>query len=198
LSQGEQVSGDIFLLGPFAAGVAAAAATRLASARQLAAVRQTAADRFLLGQRQVVHPNVQIVLLRESADQIAVIAVNLPEMVNNRLLTIQQNFDVENLERQLQLPDKAMSVVEDALPEFSRLISLSFINLSDSSQQLAQGSSGKKRRMFRAGQTHHHSQLQALMGAHNHPIPALESACRCRAEPSEFSAGPIANQVFPD
>src|SRR5436309_9766132 len=97
--------GDFFLLDALAAGVAAAAATGLTSPCQLAAVRLSAADRFFLGECQVIHPNVQIVFLGKAADQLAVVAVNLPEMMDDSLLPIQQDFDVQDFERELQLPD---------------------------------------------------------------------------------------------
>ena len=108
--------GDFFLLDALAAGATAAAAAGLTSSRQLAAVRLSAADRFFLGECQVIHANVQIVFLGKGADQVAVVAVDLPEMMHDRLLSIQQDFDVEDFQRQFQLPGEALAVIENALP----------------------------------------------------------------------------------
>ena len=131
------MGGDLFLLDALTAGAAAAAATGLTSSCQLAAVRQPAADRFLLGQRQVIHPDVQIVFLGKSADQAAIIAVDLPQMMNDRLLSLQQDFDVEDFERQLQFSDQALGVIKNTLPEPFHLLSLPRVTFCQRSQQFS-------------------------------------------------------------
>ena len=44
-----------------------------------------------------------VVFLRKCADQWAIVTIHLAEMMDDRLLTVQQDFDVENHQGKFQL-----------------------------------------------------------------------------------------------
>ncbi|HTU60248.1 MAG TPA: hypothetical protein VMF89_17480 [Polyangiales bacterium] len=145
---------------------------------------------------QIDQHDMYVEFAGQGADKRSLVGFSCPQLVQHRMFAVEQNFHVEQDQRQTQLGSQLSAAIKEMLRAATHIVFVLFIRGRETAQQLTDGAIGQKVRVSRRGWTHHLGNLDAARPAHNHALAAVQTQRSRRAKSAKLAAPSKARQIF--